>query len=190
MWTTVSIASYVYIYGMRQSIGMAKVSAGIYDEDKYLAVIGALVTFIASWILVKPLGISGVMLGNLIGILSITYWAQPYLVYDGIFKKFVGAYHYKFALYTGLTIAYSYLSYMICNYLYRNTTFVSGFSEFFSLRLHMKSDISNMIAQVVVNGLVCIIIPNVMNLALFCKTEEYKGLFGTAKSFLRKITKR
>lgn len=190
MWTTVSIASYVYIYGMRQSIGMAKVSAGIYDEDKYLAVIGALVTFVASWILVKPFGISGVMIGNLIGILSITYWAQPYLVYDGIFKKSVAKYHYRFALYTALTAGYSFVSYMICSYLHFGTPIVLNLSAVFGSYLHMKPVISNMIAQIVVNGLVCVIIPNVMNVVLFCRTEEFKGLFGTAKSFFKKIMKK
>ncbi len=190
MWTTVSIASYIYIYGMRQSIGMAKVSAGIYDEDKYLAVIGALVTFVASWILVKPLGISGVMLGNLIGILSVTYWAQPYLVYDGIFKKSVLSYHYKFALYTALTVGYCCLSYVICNRIYFATPVVLNLSKVFSAYLHMNLGISGMIAQIVINGFVCIIVPNVINIILFCRTEEYKGLFGTAKSFFRKIMRK
>lgn len=187
MWTVASIAAYNYIYGMRQSVGMAKVSAGIYDEDKYLAVAGALVTFAASWILVGPLGVSGVMIGNLIGIFSIPYWVQPYLVYDMIFKKTVWSYHRKFALYTVLTAIYSCVAHMVCNFVYKNTGLVLRLSGILSKSLHLSVAKADMIAQIVMNSLICIIFPNVMNLILFCRTEEFKGLFSVAKSFLKKF---
>lgn len=195
MWSAVAIAAYTYIYGMRQSIGMAKVSAGIYDEDKYLAVAGALVTFASSWILAGPLGISGVMIGNIVGILSIPYWVQSYLVYDMIFKKSVWSYHYKFILYTVLTIGYSYLSYLICNWIYNDTVLVSNLAGGLSpmlIKLHVKetSFRADMIARIIVNFFICIVVPNALNIILFCRTEEYKGLSGIAKSFLRKFVKR
>ncbi len=195
IWVAVSIAAYTYIYGMRQSIGMAKVSAGIYDEDKYLAVAGALVTFAASWILVWPLGVSGVMIGNLIGIVSIPYWVQPYLVYDMIFKKSVWSYHRKFTLYTVLTIVYSYVSYMVCRWVYGSTPVVLGIAgKIYPLliKLNIKEAPfkADAIAQIIVNFLICIIIPNTLNMILFCKTEEYKGLLSVAKSFLKKFRKK
>lgn len=195
IWTAASIAAYTYIYGMRQSVGMAKVSAGIYDQDKYLAVAGALVTFMTSWILAWPLGVSGVMIGNLIGILSIPYWVQPYLVYDIIFKKSVWSYHYKFALYTILTIGYSYLSYVVCGWICSNTALVPSLTGVISpllVRLHLKEAMfkSSMIAQIIINLLVCIVIPNILNVILFCKTEEFKGLLSVAKSFLKRFRKK
>ena len=195
IWSAVAIAAYTYIYGMRQSIGMAKVSAGIYDEDKYLAVAGALVTFVLSWILAGPFGVSGVMIGNLIGILSIPYWVQSYLVYDMIFKKSVWSYHYKFILYTVLTIGYSYLSYMLCNWIYNDTSLVlnlAGGIYPILIKLHIKEATfrADMIARIIVNFLICIVVPNALNIIFFCKTEEYKGLLSVAKSFLRKAVKK
>ncbi len=195
IWTAVAIAAYTYIYGMRQSIGMAKVSAGIYDEDKYLAIAGALVTFGAAWILAWPFGVSGVMIGNLIGILSIPYWVQPYLVYDIIFKKSVWSYHYKFVLYTVLTVGYSYLSYIVCFWICNNTLVTSNLAGTILpalIKLHLKEAIfkSNMIAQIIVNLLVCITIPNILNVMFFCKTEEFKGLLSVGKSFLKKFRKK
>lgn len=195
IWSAVAIASYTYIYGVRQSIGMAKVSAGIYDEDKYLAVAGAAVTFVLSWILSRPFGVSGVMIGNVIGILCIPYWVQPYLVYGMIFKKSVWLYHYKFILYTALTIGYSYFSYMICDCVYNNTALASSIAQGVHpllIKLHFKDTIfrADMIARIVINFLICIAVPNVMNIILFFNTEEYKGLCSIAKSFLRKTVKK
>ncbi len=195
IWVSASIAAYTYIYGMRQSIGMAKVSAGIYDEDKYLAVAGALITFASSWILVWPLGVSGVMIGNLIGIIAIPYWVQPYLVYSMIFKKSVWSYHRKFALYAVLTIGYAYLSYTICSWICYNTPIVSNLADRiypFLAKLHLKEAVfkSNMIAQIIINLFICIVIPNILNAVLFCKTEEFKGLLSIARSFFIKFRKK
>ncbi len=185
--TTISLASYLYIYGMRQSIGMAKVSAGIYDQDKYLAVIGALITFASSWLLVTPLGIIGVMIGNVIGIMAIPYWVQPYLVYDGIFKTSVKSYHYKFLMYTVLTVVYVCISYIVCNWICCNSNVIYWISEKISALIHIKNNTSKLISQIFVNSLVCLVIPNVLNIILFSRTQEYKDLRRVAKSFLRRV---
>lgn len=189
IWTTIAITGYMYIYGMRQSIGMAKVSAGIYDQDKYLAVIGALITFIFSWILVKPLGISGVMLGNIIGIVAIPYWVQPFLVYDGIFKKSVKSYHVKFVIYTFLTMLYAFISYALCDFIYRNTHVVDNLSGNFARCLNISEKISLHVSQILVNAVICVVIPNLLNLILFCRTKEFKSLWNYLKSFLKRVKK-
>lgn len=190
LWTTIAIAGYLYIYGIRQSIGMAKVSAGIYDQDKYMAIIGAVITFVFSWLLVKPFGIAGVMLGNIIGITTIPYWVQPYLVYDEIFKKSVKSYHLRFALYTGLTAAYSYFAFFVCSRLSPGTHILNVVSGALCSFMHLSAGNSNLVAQVIVNSLVCLIIPNVLNIAFFFKTSEFKDLYAVAKSFLKKTAKR
>lgn len=185
--TTVAITGYLYIYGMRQSIGMAKVSAGIYDQDKYLAVVGAIVTFVFSWLLVKPLGISGVMIGNIVGIMAIPYWVQPFLVYDEIFKMPVKNYHIKFVYYTVLTAMYAWLSYFLCDIIYKRSNIVNGLSNNLVSNFHISSKISLSVSQVIVNAGICLIIPNIFNIVLFFRTKEFKSLWNYAKSFLRKV---
>ena len=125
---TISIAAYLYIFGMRQSIGMAKVSAGIYDQDKYLVMIGVIITFVSSWILARPFGILGIMLGNIIGVMTTSYWGQPYIVYRDVFNQKVKSYHYRFALYFVLTTIYCASACFICDMLNEKISITSTIS--------------------------------------------------------------
>lgn len=185
--TTVSIAGYLYIYGIRQSVTMAKVVAGIYDPDKYMAILGAFVTFAVSLVLAKPLGIIGVMIGNIVGIMSISYWAQAYLVYDGVFKKNVKPYHMKFILYTSLTLFYAVLSYSVCNFFKNRTLVLENLSEFIS-KIGVPVSSSFHVSEILFYLAVSMIIPNTFNLILFYKTSEFKEIIKIIKSLIRKIS--
>jgi hypothetical protein len=179
----------MYIYGIRQSLGMAKMGAGIYDPDKYMALIGAGITLVLSLILINPFGIIGVMIGNIVGIMVIPYWVQPYLVYDEVFKKDVKIYHYKFALYTFLTAAYAYITYMICDQILKRSGVISsiagGLESIGVLKIW-----SCAIAQVIVNSVVCLIIPNVLNAIIFYRTSEFKSLLSSTSAFFKKSGKK
>lgn len=185
MWTTVFIASYLYIYGIRQSIGMAKIGAGIYDPDKYPAILGALITILSSFLLVKPLGISGVMLGNIIGMFSASHWTQPYLVYNTVFRKDVKSYHCKFILYTIMTAGYAYLSYISCSKITIIQN-VKGYLVKYLMNFSFNGKNAEFISHIIINFIVCLIIPNSLNVLFFFKTREFKHLFSAAKSLIRK----
>ena len=181
--TVFFIAAYLYIYGIRQSLTMAKVSAGIYDPDKYISLVGSLITLVCSYFLVKPMGVSGVMLGNIIGIFLIPYIVQPYLVYSMVFHRSSKPYHYRFAFYTLLTTVYVGISYFICN----NLFFVQNFKESLSgllTKFHIDSQSAVLVACVSINFIVCLIIPNVLNILIFFRSKEFKKLASSAKSVL------
>ncbi len=181
--TVLFIAAYLYIYGIRQSLTMAKVSAGIYDPDKYISLVGSLITLVCSYLLVNPMGVSGVMLGNIIGIFLIPYIVQPYLVYTMVFHKSSKSYHYRFAFYTVLTTLYLGISYFICN----NLNFIQRFKENiaeFLIMFHIGPQSASLIACIAVNFIICLIIPNTLNIAIFARTKEFKKLFSSAKSVL------
>lgn len=183
---TVSIASYLYIYGIRQSITMAKVVAGIYDPDKYMAILGAVITLLVSLVLAKPFGVIGVMIGNIVGIMSVPYWVQSYLVYDGVFKKKVGEYHKKFILYTVLTAIYAVMSYVSCMFIKNDTSLVCGLSNLIN-QIGVRAEYCPHTAEIVIYFVICAIIPNVLNLVMFYKTYEFKEIKRIAKSLMRKM---
>lgn len=186
--TTVSIAAYLYVYGIRQSITMAKTVAGIYNPDKYMAILGAVVTFVVSLILAKPLGIIGVMVGNVVGIMSVPYWVQSYLVYDEVFRVSVKSYHSKFCLYTILTAVYSIMCYAACGALKTNTWIVNFVSSLIE-SVGLKTLTSVHIAEIIVYFVVCIIIPNTINFIVFFRTTEFKELIRAGKSLLKRVKK-
>ncbi|MBQ3092662.1 MAG: hypothetical protein IJC57_00110 [Clostridia bacterium] len=184
IFITISIAGYLYIYGIRQSIGMVKTGAGIYDPDKYTSLMGAFVSILTSFVLVDTLGIAGVMIGNVVGILSASYWTQPYLVYRNIFKKEVKYYHYRFVLYTVLTSLYIYLCYIVIRLNYIKNIQVN-FSDFLN-SFNLSGESSYLISQIFVNFIVCLIIPNILNLIIFCKSKELSKILDIFKNILIK----
>ena len=147
---TISIAAYLYIFGMRQSIGMAKVSAGIYDQDKYLVMIGVIITFVSSWILARPFGILGIMLGNIIGVMTTSYWGQPYIVYRDVFNQKVKSYHYRFALYFVLTTIYCALAYFICDMLSEKISIVNSIAYLVSSYIGVSEVVAVLISKIIV----------------------------------------
>ncbi len=183
--TATFMAAYLYVYGMRQSIVMVKTSAGIYNQDKYMVLFGFFITFVSSFVLVKPFGIPGVMIGNIIGIMLVPYWVQPYLVYEEIFKVKVSAYHLKFVLYTVLTGLYSFVCYQVCGKI-RDMGIDYSLSHKISSTINSTPDKCIFVSEMIINFIVCLIIPNVMNLIIFCKTKEFKELYSYVKYFVKK----
>lgn len=183
--TVIFIAGYLYIYGIRQSLTMAKVSAGIYDPDKYLSIVGTLITLVCSYLFVKPLGVSGVMLGNIIGIILVPYIVQPYLVYKIIFNKNSASYHYRFLIYTFLTSIYVFISYKLCNSLQLVGEIKQNIANII-YSMHINETTAMLISQIVVNFVICLIVPNILNIMIFIKSKELKKLISSAKMVLFK----
>ena len=41
-----------------------------------------------------------------------------------------------------------------------------------------------LILKIIINFSICLLLPNILNIIIFYKTEEFKDLYGSAKSFL------
>jgi len=153
-----------YLEGMRTAIATFKNKAGLFVQDRYAPLMEGLINLVSSLILIKYLGLAGVFVGTTISTLSIIFWNQPRIVYKYLFKKPVGSYFEKYALYAFLTTASCFITSSICNFFTEN--------NFISL---------------VARGLVSLIIPNMIYLMVFFKTKEFQYLLDVAKGLLLKI---
>ncbi|MDQ5984137.1 MAG: hypothetical protein RUMPE_01173 [Eubacteriales bacterium SKADARSKE-1] len=156
-----------YFLGMRQSITMAKSSVGLYRPDRYLAVLEAVFNLFLSWKFAQSLGLDGILIANLISTLAIPFWTQPYLVYKNVFKRPVISYYKKYALYFVITTASTALTYYICSVFKLEPSFFTIF----------------------VYALICLIVPNIINILLFYRTNEFKYLLEISKGIILKLKK-
>ncbi len=154
-----------YISGMRGVVGNYKSKAGLFVQDKYAPVFEGLVNLIASIILMQRLGLVGVFIGTTISTLLVPFWNQPRILYKNLFKKSVWIYFRKYIFYLLLTLIIGLGTSSVCN------LFIDGYS-FISL---------------CERGIICLIIPNIIYLVLFYKTEEFKYLLGALKSQISNI---
>ena len=140
-----------YIMGMRSTILTFKTKAGIFTNDKYVPLIESIVNLGTSLILVKYMGLSGIFLGTTISTVCISVWTQSKLVYNKVFDKSVYEYFKKYIFYIVLTIITVYTTNLICLNIADNT--------FIAL---------------IIRGIICITIPNIIYILIFYRTKEFK----------------
>ncbi|MPQ44413.1 lipopolysaccharide biosynthesis protein, partial [Clostridium tarantellae] len=75
-----------YFRLMRIPVDRFKEGAGLYYEDRYAPLFEGIINLITSIILVKIIGLPGVILGTLISNISVVFWVKPKIIYKYIFK--------------------------------------------------------------------------------------------------------
>lgn len=153
-----------YLDGMRSAISTFKNKAGLFTQDKYAPVIEGLINLISSLILVRYYGIAGIFMGTTISTIATVLWTQPLIVYKNIFKKSVWSYFKKYGYFASLTVITCFIVSNIC------TVMIIGHS-FMSL---------------VMRGIICLILPNLIYLSIFYKSAEFKYI----KAVLRNVISR
>lgn len=163
--TSVSIILlFFFVMGMRQSLLLVKISAGIYRPDRYFALLEAALNILLTIILGKIFGINGILSANVISMLLVPMWTQPYLVYKNVFEEKLSHYYKKLTLYFLLTVFSIVLTSFVCNLVAE------------------KASLFNLIIRMLTSAL----IPITLNIILFYKTEEMSYI---KKLFLRVMKK-
>ncbi len=154
-----------YLTGLRSSINIFKSKAGIFTNDKYVALIESAINLVTSIILVKYFGLAGIFMGTTISTISIPIWTQSKLVYNKVFDKSVLEYFKKYICYIVLTLITGYITNNLCNIL------ITG-NEFISL---------------VAKGIICVLVVNLIYVCVFYRTNEFKYILNILKTITKKL---
>lgn len=153
-----------YISGMQSVINSFRSAYGLFYIAKYRPIVMVILNIIISLILVKPLGVSGVILGTIISKLITIVWLDPYIVYKHGFKENPISYYVKYIYYLIITITSSIILYIISTYIVVN----------------------NIITWVIL-GLIVFILYNLIIIVLFHKNDEFKFFLDKFKMYIKKI---
>ena len=153
-----------YMIGHRICLNNMKNAAGVFEQDKFVALIQAIVNLIASIVLVNIIGLPGVYIGTIIQG-AIATVIKPIVSYKLLFNV-SSRYYFKDSIKYGASVLSAYI---IC---------------FLFSRLILSYSI-NIITFIVLTVFVAVI-PNTLFLLLFRKTEE----FGYLKVIIKKASKR
>lgn len=162
-YVVIALCAYFFIDEIRSSVMMYKYVSGIFNEDKYVVFITALINLVLSIIFVHYWGITGVILASSVAVLSTASWNWPRLVFKNTFQRSVYIYYLKYLLYAGITILVCYVTRVVNEYLFESST------DFISI---------------VGMGLVSVFIFALVNILLFMRTDEVGYLKGNV-SFLK-----
>jgi O-antigen/teichoic acid export membrane protein len=156
-----------YITGMRKAVLTFREASGLFYKDRWKSVFEAIINLVSSIILAIYFGTFGVFLGTLISSITVCVWVEPLVLYKYGFKEKLIEYfklYFMFAIITTFSCA---LAYYLCSFI--------SFGRVVSLLL---------------KALLCLIIPNTINIVLFRKTPEYQYFKNLIKKLLSKFKRK
>lgn len=161
--TFVVILVNFYIKGMRGPISTFKDKAGLFSPDRFFPLYESVINLGASFILVKYFGLAGIFLGTTISSLLIPVWTQSKITYNMVFNKSVLSYFRTYLWFILLTL--------ITGLITTLASHLVPWSGFFAL---------------VIKGIICVVIVNIVYLIIFFKTSEFKYLWQVFKPMIEK----
>lgn len=160
----ICLCIYYFIYEINQLLCMYKDAAGIWHEDRFRPLVTAFVNLGMNLILVKFIGIYGVILST---VLSTLFIGMPWLLHN-LFtilfeRKQFESYVKKLLLYIGTTILSCSITYYICTLIH----------------------FSNLL-ELILKGVVCCILPNIIFFFVYKKMPEFKQTVQLADKITKK----
>lgn len=149
----------------RQTYSTFKDSAGIWIEDRFIPLMEASINIIFSIICLKLFGLAGVFMGTIISGLVLWCYSYPKFVYKRLFNR-------TYLEYINETIGYILLFIIIAVITY-------GISMIFV--------VNNQLLQVIINAIICCIVPNFILFIIFRKTENFKYFKDLVFNIINKI---
>ncbi len=81
---------------MRTSFNTFKDAAGIWVEDRVVAIIQSIVNLVVSIIMLHFVGLSGIFIGTIVSSFTVWFYSYPKYIYKGLFKISYGDYYKEF----------------------------------------------------------------------------------------------
>ena len=162
-----SIAIVFYLQTMRKTLNSFKEANGIFYVDRYSALLEALINAITSIILVKKIGLAGVLIGTMISSIYIYIYAYPKYTYTPLFNR-------------------TRKQYLLENLKYFILLLIIGSITIILIR---GIKISNVIIQILIDCIICLVIPNLLILFIFRKSEELNYTKNMIKGVIKKWKK-
>jgi len=159
-----------YLLGMRNTLITFRDTMGIFREGRFIPLSCALINIVVSILLAPSMGVAGVALGTTISIAVTMLWLEPIVLFKYGFKKKPWKYFIRYALYLIITAVACAVTKLVCDAIFGDNM---GFGIF------------------VLRMVVCMIVPNVIFLAVFFRTKEFRELKGMVMRVIgRKLGKK
>lgn len=156
-----------YQKGMRQSYIVFKDAAGVWEEDKIIPVLEAILNVSFSIIFAKFIGVIGIFLGTIVSGLLLWLYSYPKFVYKKILKR-------SYFNYFKETIGYILLFLVVATI----SGLLIGFVQ-----------ISNVYLNLIINFIICFCVFNLLIYIIFRETDNFKYIIGVISNLFHKFLK-
>jgi O-antigen/teichoic acid export membrane protein len=163
--TVILIVFIFYITGMRKTVILFKDASGLFWYDRYKPLFECTLNLVVSLLLVKKLGLTGVLIGTICGSLLVSFWYEAYVLFKYMFQKSI----VKYLLLQVKNMTIAVLITLLCYY----------FSSF----------ISNSILGFCLKMMICLTLPNVIYFIIWHKKKEFIYFKSIVLSYRDKLRK-
>ena len=154
-----------YLYGMRRPVLTFRDATGAFWNDRFKPIFESLINLVASILLGRRFGITGIFLGTLVSTVTTSLWVEPMVLFHHVFHDHMRKYFARFLCYTVVAVIICYCSCWICHFI--------GYS----------------LLSLIPRALVCLILPNLVLLICFHRTKEFQYFGNLGRSLLAKVKK-
>lgn len=130
-----------------------KVAAGRFDEDKWVAFVQAITNLVISIIAIKVIGMPGIFVGTIISRMIVVI-VRPHIVYKYVLKQSTLKYYIRLTIRTCIAFAICFLMWQIKKFIF----------------------VENSIWRFIILCILTVIIPNLIFLIIFVRSEAFKGI--------------
>lgn len=149
-FTVAILVANMYISSMRSPVMVFRDTTGTFWNDRYKPVVESIVNLAVSIPLTYALGIAGVRLGTIISTLLVSFWIEAYVLFHSYFKEGIGKYLLKQAGFAALTVIYIVMVSFLGNFIH-----------------------GNIWIRLLVKAVLCAVVPNVINICLFYRSDSF-----------------
>lgn len=161
--TVILITLEFYLVGLRVAVANFKTTCGIFQADKYIGIVQAVVNLFISVVLAKLIGLPGVYIGTLAqGVVDIVW--RPRLIYKLVFKESSKEYYVTWFGYLVLIVIIAFMACIV--------------SEKILVQISL--------VRIVIAGIIILIMANSILYILFRKKKEFQFLKGKIEMITKK----
>lgn len=148
----VLIALNFYTSNIRQTIWAFRETTGLFQQTKYITLVTAIINFFLSILMGYFWGLGGITLATVIARMVYAWWKEPQILFTRYFQASSKYYYLKYIQRLLLCVGICSITYIACSFVI----------------------IQNIIINFVVKAVICGVIPNIIFLLIYCKTEEFE----------------
>ncbi len=146
-----------YLVGVSTVLKQYITVTKLFWNTKYKPWAEVAINLLVSIALLKMFGLIGVFIGTLVGIVTTTFWVDPYVLFKHQFNRSVIPYFTNYAMQTGVVIIVGWVTFILCS----------------------------LIDNIFLKFITCAVVPNILFYVFYYKTKEFKYLVINSSSLLK-----
>ena len=156
-----------YLTGMGAVTNSFRSAYGLFYKARFRPILMVIINIVVSVILVKPMGIAGVLIGTIVSRILTIAWLDPLVIYKYGFKANVFEYYRRYIYYLLIFLVSSGILYYISTFFNTTNIFIW-----------------------ILCGIITFVIYNLLIIILFKNTDEFKYFYEKFYVFIKKLIKK